>query len=193
MDRSSGPETCLLQVARDPSNNHVIDISGNSGYDASVLSWGYDNTYGDYLIFNQSAIQINNTNGNHDPRTILMFAKHTVTTDTSIILSYGVYANQIGTRFMYTYNGSQYSITDISPQDNTWYHVASIMTGNGYMIGNKMYIDGVNYPLSWFREQSELTGQAILENFIVLGGITTKNTYNLIGYESQIYYFDREL
>jgi len=32
-DMSNGVETCLLQIARDPSNNHVIDISGNSGYD----------------------------------------------------------------------------------------------------------------------------------------------------------------
>jgi len=32
-DRSSGAETCLLQVAKDPTNNHLIDISGNSGYD----------------------------------------------------------------------------------------------------------------------------------------------------------------
>jgi len=30
---SNGAETCLLQVARDPTNNHLIDISGNSGYD----------------------------------------------------------------------------------------------------------------------------------------------------------------
>jgi len=32
-DMSSGPETCLLQIAKDSSNNHLIDISGNSGYD----------------------------------------------------------------------------------------------------------------------------------------------------------------
>jgi len=30
---SSGPETCLLQVARNPTNNHLIDISGNSNFD----------------------------------------------------------------------------------------------------------------------------------------------------------------
>jgi len=32
IDMSSGPETCLLQIAKDPTNNHLIDISGNSGY-----------------------------------------------------------------------------------------------------------------------------------------------------------------
>jgi len=191
IDMSSGPETCLLQVARDPSNNHVIDISGNSGYDASVLNWGHDDTYGDYLIFNNSGIQIANTNGNNDPRTVLMFGIHTATSDTGIIFGFDWYADQINGHFMFTSHAPQYAVTDIIPVNNTWYHVGAVMTGTGNMAGNKQYINGESYPLSWIN--SSANGLAVFQNYIILGGFREETTYDLIGYESQIYYFDREL
>jgi len=190
IDMSSGPETCLLQVARDPSNNHVIDISGNSGYDASVLSWGNNDTYGDYLIFNGSGIQIKNTNGSNDPRTVLMFFNHSNTSE-EFIFGFYEYNAIIESDHTFAYNSESnaYS-TGVVDVENTWYHLGFIVTGNGNMVGNKMYINGVNYPLSWGNGPN---GNAVFQNYIALGRWMHGTNIQLHGYESQIYYFDREL
>jgi len=192
---SSGPETCLLQVARDPTNNHVIDISGNSGYNSALpsgITWENDSTYGEYLNFDDQKIQITNTNGNNDPRTVLMFFNQTDnTSNNQMIFGFDEYTTMIyKTEIGYTSNSNNYS-PSLTPAENTWYHLGAVITGNGNMVGNKMYINGINEPLSW--TLGSANGKAIFENYIVLGGYTQEDDHKFYGYESQIYYFDREL
>ena len=187
-DLSSGPETCLLAIGKG-DNGNVVDVSGNSGYDASVLSWGNDNTYGDYLIFNGSGIQITNTGGSSDMRTVLMFADHT-DTDADMIFSFYKYNVQYYNSIGYDSYGNILNVnTTIS--ENTWYHFGCVMSGTGNMDGNKMYINGVNYPLSW--AVGSANGDAVFESYINLGTWQINGNQNLHGYEAQIYYFDREL
>jgi len=81
--------------------------------------------------------------------------------------------------------------TGVTPTDNTWYHLGAVMTGTGNMVGNKMYLNGINYPLTWVRGGGN--GDAVFQNYIVLGGWIINSNFMLHGYESQIYYFDREL
>jgi len=189
IDMSNGAETCLLQIAKDPSNNHVIDISGNSGYDASVLSWGHNATYGDYLIFNGQRIQITNTNGSSNTRTILMFFNHT-STRSEMLLGFYEYDVYPITEMAYNSCCNLYS-SRFTTSTNTWYHLGAVMTGTGYMVGNKMYINGDNKPLSWTNNSGN--GNAVFQNYITLGSWMNSTNYQLHGYEAQIYYFDREL
>jgi len=59
------------------------------------------------------------------------------------------------------------------------------------MVGNKMYLNGVDEPLSWIANSGN--GKAVFKDYIALGRWMINSYYQLHGYEAQIYYFDREL
>jgi len=143
------------------------------------------------LHFNGSGIQIANTNGTNDPRTVIMFTKHTTTNEGALLFGFEWYTDQALGHFMFSTGVPQYGITDIIPTNNTWYHIGAVMTGTGNMVGNKQYVNGKSYPLSWIRSSPD--GNAIFQNYIIIGGVLKNAKYDLYGYESHIYYFDREL
>jgi len=119
-----------------------------------------------------------------------MFTDHT---NTTVEFTSGYYYYNVefyNSAFSYSSNGNIYG-TEFTTSTNTWYHLSTVMTGTGNMVGNKMYINGENYPLSWILNSAN--GNALFQNYIVLGGWMVNTDFMLHGYESQIYYFDREL
>jgi len=148
------------------------------------------------LNFDYYKIQITNTNGNSDVRTVLMFFDpfDQYCCDDALFgfYKYDVIGRSNSNKIGYNSVDNFYA-PDIAINNDNWYHLGAVMTGTGNMVGNKIYINGKNLPLSWI--EGNENGLAVFQNYIVLGSWMNDDyedhTYS--GYESQIYYFDREL
>jgi len=118
-----------------------------------------------------------------------MFFNHASTRSEMLL---GFYEYDVYPITIMGYNSNNLYSTGFTTSTNTWYHLGAVMTGTGNMVGNKMYINGKNYPLSWTTGSGN--GNAVFQNYITLGGwMFNSGYYELHGYEAQIYYFDREL
>jgi len=123
-----------------------------------------------------------------------MFVNNTNTNTSRMFFAFDVYNFEFSSyknTFAYDSDTATY-ITNTVMTENTWYHAGAVMTGTGNMVGNKIYINGENKPLSWAPNESG-NGKAIFQNYINLGGWMKNTDYYTYGYESHIYYFDREL
>jgi len=73
--------------------------------------------------------------------------------------------------------------------NNVWYHLGAVMGSNENVINNKIYLNGENKPVSVPNSTDE---NAVFQDYIKIGGEPVDGI-GFHGYESQIYYFDREL